>query len=427
MPHEAATNHPARRRTACGTVSWRYGQRERYCEPRASRQGRAEIQRPTSQKRDVAGAARRRATTALLVEAANAGASPVESSRWLTLDADRFDNLLRGVEAGTRRGVCGVLAGLAVSAFAPLISLSDVDAKRRKKKKRRIYSPPDLGPSPSSPEPTSPPPTYCHGARSTCAGGCCQGLTCGDNGCDAAPVCCGKAGTACDQNCDCCGELTCRNGACGCPRNFDCGVECCDTGAETCVWSQGTCRSQICPVATDYCSDPETYLCADGCSCMTAMNGATVCSSMPDVCIVCSNDQNCAHMGDRAVCVKYDTRYCGNICQLPGPGMCVPGVCLDLPSGLVGGNELPIKGSDAGAASSAPQHTRSNERKTKQSSTRGPKKRSRHRCWCGRSALHDRRAARGRTQPDQKKQGGASRSASLPQDERERLLCRQPN
>lgn len=291
------------------------------------------------------------------------------------MDADRFDNLLRGVEVGTRRGVCHALAALAVGAVAPLLRLADADAKKRKRKKRKVTSPPYSGPAPSAPEPTSPPPTYCHGARSTCAGGCCQGLSCGDNNCDAGQVCCGKAGVACDEDCDCCGELTCRSGVCGCPRNFDCGVECCDTGAETCVWTKGTCQGQICPDETDYCSDPETYLCADGCACMTAMNGRTVCTGMPNVCIVCSNDQNCAHMGDSAVCVKYDTRYCGNICQLPGPGMCVPGVCLDLPSGLVGGNGMLTKESEpAETVSTNP----SSDPKKKRSSERRSKKRTRH-------------------------------------------------
>lgn len=298
--------------------SQRYGPRKCSCESRANRQEPTEIQSFTNETSAVAGVALH-ATTAVTVDAATAGVSQEESSRWIALDANRFDDLLRGWQTGSRRGAVSGLAAVTVGAMASLLGLSDSDAKK-KKKKRKIWSPPSdsapppepsLGPPPTwspPPPPTVPPPP----PPPTCQGAC------------------GPAGTTCTQDCQCCGELSCRFGVCGCPRGFDCGDQCCNTGTETCVESTDVCLNTMCPVDTDYCTDPETYACSDGCVCVTSVNGQTVCTELPRTCTPCATDNDCA---GRGVCVR-NGRWCGNICSSTVTGFCVSNVCLDLPSGL---------------------------------------------------------------------------------------------
>jgi hypothetical protein len=113
---------------------------------------------------------------------------------------------------------------------------------------------------------------------------------------------------------------------------------------------------------------------------MTTLANRTVCTSMPDVCITCSNDQNCAQMGPGAVCIPYDAYYCSGLCQSPGPGICVPGVCFDLPSGIAPAPlASPIKEpGPATAMGNSPRHTRPDRDKKERVPRGKKKKRPRH-------------------------------------------------
>jgi hypothetical protein len=152
------------------------------------------------------------------------------------MDGDRFDALTRllGRDA-TRRGaatMATILAGAGLAGLYP----GPIDAKRKKKKKKC---------KPKCISPQSKCTTKCQN--------CCSDSQGNLRFCELVPVCpdsadgkycCGKEGTECTQDCDCCGDLVCPDGACcvsfgtactdqtACCGDCESGTCCSNTGGE---------------------------------------------------------------------------------------------------------------------------------------------------------------------------------------------------
>lgn len=166
------------------------------------------------------------------------------------MDGQRFDRLTRTLtgEGVTRRTVIGGLLGA-----LGLAASEDADAKRKKhrKKKKHTVSPPASPSSPpsppSSPPPPSPSPPPCVGPgtlRDECEDTCCNSLICSNRfDCENGHrYCCGQAGTACTDDCDCCEDLDL-----GCSERAGHTCQVCSPPQFACSSAADCCRSdQIC-------------------------------------------------------------------------------------------------------------------------------------------------------------------------------------
>lgn len=158
------------------------------------------------------------------------------------MEADRFETLLRAVATRTsRRGLAGILGGLALGGVLALEAGDEAEAaprRRRRRRKKRASDP--FTPSPIAPR--------CGRLNETCTSflSCCNWgvpyqnsyycpirvdgepldppcpyVTCasvnaqkGAKTCATGTQCCKPEATSCTDDCDCCGSLLCEQGLC---------------------------------------------------------------------------------------------------------------------------------------------------------------------------------------------------------------------
>jgi hypothetical protein len=186
------------------------------------------------------------------------------------VDAGRFDDLLRSLfESPTRRGIGRTLAGLTLGGMLGKSALADVEARKKKRRKK------------------------CKGGKKKC------GKKCRDLQSD--PLNCGSCGNRCDD------DMVCRDGECVCPEGeTECGDTCCPSGQ---ICADGQCADDPCP--------PE-FICPLAQACV---NGACVCPAGETAC-----ENACCEAG--LTCVN---GACEDLCPpqllcLFGQG-CVDGEC----------------------------------------------------------------------------------------------------
>lgn len=191
------------------------------------------------------------------------------------MEADRFENLLRAVATQTsRRGLAGILGGLALGGVLALDTGDEAEAaprRRRRARRRKRAS------DPFTPSPILPPPPYrivpLNGACTT-PSACidwfvpgqdglecpvvvdsdsvpCPWVTCapvvdqkGGKQCAQGTQCCRREEAPCSESCQCCGSLVCESGFCASCLTFGgtCSndSECC--GEDFCG-GDGTCTN----------------------------------------------------------------------------------------------------------------------------------------------------------------------------------------
>ena len=216
------------------------------------------------------------------------------------MDADRFDALARGIARAASRRTLLRTAALALA--APLARPAEDAAAKRQCSFSR-----------------------CGGRRR-----CCSGLTCCGGDCVDLTwnqFHCGACGTACDLA----GE-TCRDGACSC-LGPSCGDACC--GADEACLDPGASACGECPAGGTLedgaaCGlNPEFY--DPACTCVTSVDGVTVCTSGWGVCVDCESDRECTlALGAQAVCVP----AAGPCARWRATRACVEAACFggDMPS-----------------------------------------------------------------------------------------------
>jgi len=173
------------------------------------------------------------------------------------MDATRFDALARTLTGSSRRGVLG---GLLLGGTVGLAGLTQAEAKKKHKKRRKTKC--------------APPTIKC-------------GNACFDPSTD--PANCGRCGNACAAS------QVCTGGTCV-------------TGIGTCAAGTNVCLN---PLAGNCNGDPE-------CFCLLAQGGATRCarySDQPSL-RLCEADADCADRGAGAFCPRY-SNSCGGICAIP--------------------------------------------------------------------------------------------------------------
>lgn len=119
------------------------------------------------------------------------------------MDQSTFDRLARAVSAmGTRRGMLRSLAavGIVSAGLASLVDVSDLEAKKHGRKRRRRRCKPK-------------------GAQAPCQTNkeCCTKKTkyvCGTSHGSGNDTCCGSAKATCTSTLDCCTDSCCINGTC---------------------------------------------------------------------------------------------------------------------------------------------------------------------------------------------------------------------
>jgi hypothetical protein len=245
------------------------------------------------------------------------------------MDGQRFDLLTRNLSGDgvSRRTALGSLLGV-----LGLAAMADVDAKRKKHKKKKKHkasppSPPSSPSSPPPPPPPSPPPPPCVGPgtlRDECDGTCCNSLICAARTeCEFGhPYCCGPAGTACADDCDCCADLdlncseraghTCQ--ICS-PPQYSCSspADCCRSDqicgnvpneGQGCCGDLASACAPLVPCCTpNHCSERQGNTCRD-CGFVTYLNDGS-----PHPCV--TNNDCCAV---DAVCGTGNPSCGGTIC-----------------------------------------------------------------------------------------------------------------
>jgi len=201
------------------------------------------------------------------------------STRWIIdqevpgMDGRHFDALIRSFDHfAPRRAALGLLGG-GISALLGHFDLTDTEAKKKKRKKKK----------------------KCKGNKKKCGNKCISKDLC----CKASE--CGTA-YACQA-----GECVCLSGANDIPCTSS---ECCEAGTEICavVGESVSCQEGGCP-PTDYCSDPNLYVCGAFCDCVTSIDDATtgeltVCSDFFGECVECTTNEECTTLLDsEAICV----------------------------------------------------------------------------------------------------------------------------
>jgi hypothetical protein len=257
------------------------------------------------------------------------------------MDSRRFDSLVRALgEAGTRRGLLGLLATLPVlSGLFALLDHEETDAKGRRKRRKKRHKHGKGRHKGKHKKPKCKP----HSKAKTCAGkcgpvrnNCKKSVDCGSCACD--PLCdechacdetaqtcfpaddgepCGEPGQVCQS-----GVCACTNESCPtcttCEADGTCGTcdGCCD--GETCVADCGTCR---------VCDEGQCTGCPDCCDtngdCQDGERNAACGSS--GTCDICTGQEEC--QDQRCVCVPdCDGKVCGDDgCT----GTCEPGCPAD--------------------------------------------------------------------------------------------------
>lgn len=244
------------------------------------------------------------------------------------MDAHRFDELLRVLSRRpSRRGIARTLAAITLAGMFGTPGLAEVQAKRKRKKKK------------------------CKGGKKKCGKRCCAvGDAClGGSCCPAAQACgavCCTVGDACIANACCpvdgaCGAACCASGeAClggsCCPAERACGTVCCPAGQRcgapgsgTCVAGQGTCAAGASSCGSDnfiFCNGQAT------CVCVRATDGTTRCATpiegiTESDCGLCTTDADCALQFPAivgAICASNATAPCScpagkNLCTAPCP------------------------------------------------------------------------------------------------------------
>ena len=161
------------------------------------------------------------------------------------LDSERFDNAAKLLAPGLPRR--RALATLALSGLG-LAGHDNAEAKRKKKKKC---------------------PKGCREPQQKCTDRCpkcCPDSQGTPRFCELVPVCpesadgkycCGKEGTECGQDCDCCSDLVCPHGACCVGPGVTCDEttlccgdcqsgECCTLEGEDCWETEDCCAGLTC-------------------------------------------------------------------------------------------------------------------------------------------------------------------------------------
>jgi hypothetical protein len=203
------------------------------------------------------------------------------------MDTDRFDTLARSLtESGSRRRALATLLG---GGLVPVLGRTDGEAKKKKK--------------------------ACGRCQIKKKGKCTQAP-------DDAPCATGR---------------TCQGGACTClPGTYFCESQtqetCCTTG-QAC--NSGTCGA--CPATNAYCDFNTQLVCGidsgtNGlCSCVTSVEGKTVCSNGFGQCQTqsCETDEECtALLREPAVCVMVVGTGCNNTpCLQQGTTVCIIARC----------------------------------------------------------------------------------------------------
>jgi hypothetical protein len=272
------------------------------------------------------------------------------------MDAIRFDRLTRAVSINLlapRRAALSALGGGLV-ALLTRFGIDDVEAKKKKKKKTCAPCRKKKKGKCKGKKPDGTPcgnGKVCQGGACVCPAGCCTNADCGDDQTCVDGTCICPAGTVrCDANCfpgteccsdiDCDGDLECTGGFCLCPGGaITCGAdECCNPAAdEVCAISNRdeTCQGGGCP-ETSFCHDETTYTCNQTCTCVTSVEGTTVCSSGRVACSVpaCTTDAECTELlmplfGVPGVCISGGgncTIFCGEQSTICVTATCDSGV-----------------------------------------------------------------------------------------------------
>jgi hypothetical protein len=199
------------------------------------------------------------------------------------MDADRFDDMLRGLsQTPSRRGIVGALGGFALAGpLGALLDRATVEAKKKKGKKKK----------------------KCKGGKKKCGkkcipkSQCCTNANCGAQGACVAGACVCLSGFkpclgSCipdDDCCGSCGSTSCMSGSCNCVGRADytdcgggrqCSGGVCAT-PPTCgrynqeCSSDGDCCSAFCPADVAVCGESNhdhpcysTVDCFDGRTCV---------------------------------------------------------------------------------------------------------------------------------------------------------------
>jgi hypothetical protein len=194
------------------------------------------------------------------------------------MDAGRFDDLLRSLfESPTRRGIGRTLAGLTLGGTLGRSALVEVEARKKKRKKK------------------------CKGGKKKC------GKKCFDLQTD--PLQCGSCEIRCDD------DMVCRDGECVCPEGeTECGDTCCPSG-QICV--DGQCDDDPCP--------PE-FICPPAQACV---NGACVCPAGETICeeACCEAGLTCVNGACEDLCPPQLVCPLGQAC-VDGDCTCPAAACL---------------------------------------------------------------------------------------------------
>ncbi|HEU5431953.1 MAG TPA: hypothetical protein VFU81_09825 [Thermomicrobiales bacterium] len=246
------------------------------------------------------------------------------------MDASRFDALLRGWSAGSRRSLlrglaAGALAGLFGSGgAAETLAIQCIPPRRRCAKQRW------------------PPPLCCPG--SFCYHGVCRQRECGFNtSCRfRSQRCCGgicSSLQADPYNCGGCGQVCptgyCLDGVCGCPHGLDaCGGSCVDfdSDPDNCGGCRQFCETGNCQGGRCGCDQDFTQC---GRFCVDLTSDPNNCGACGNVCSTgncqdsrCGCDQGFDECGGACVDLASDPNHCGRCGHRCGAGQkCAGGQC----------------------------------------------------------------------------------------------------